>query len=231
MRAVLFSLIGFGGLLILLLAGWVTARLTGALQYYTTPSPANVPTLRVGDNFFTSNLVQPKRLDFIAYQHRDQAGQSSVWMHRLCGLPGDTLEMRRGLLYVNGQNLDAALHLQHYYTLAKADFAHLPAAAAADTLGADRTSSPDSITRIGLNDSEVARYHLPARRMVLPATYFDSYIQQQHQRRWNQDNFGPLVVPANFYFVLGDSRHNAMDSRYIGVIPKEDFRGTILGKH
>lgn len=215
----------------MLLAGWVAARLTGALQYYTTPSPANVPTLLVGDNFFTSNLVSPQRLDFIAYQHLDQAGQSSVWMHRLCGLPGDTLEVRRGILYVNGHDLDAGLHLRHQYTMAKADFARLPAAAAPDTLGADRDFSADSIARISLNDADVGRYHLPAQRLVLAAGYLDFPIKQLYGQRWNQDNFGPVVVPANAYFVLGDSRHNAMDSRYIGAIPKEDFRGTILGKH
>ncbi len=231
MRTALFSLIVFGGLVILLLAGWVAARLTGALQWYTTPSPANVPTLPVGDNLFSSNLVQPKRLDFIAYQYRDPEGQSSVWMHRLCGLPGDTLEMRRGLLYVNGKNLDAGLHLRHHYTLANADFARLPADAAPDTLSADRLAAPDSIARIGLTDADVTRQHLPAHRLVLAPGYRDFMIQQTHKQPWNQDNFGPVVVPAGYYFVLGDSRHNAMDSRYIGAIPKENFRGTILGKH
>lgn len=217
--------------MLLLLTGWVVARFTGALQIYTTPSPANVPTLLVGDNFFTSNLVKPRRLDLIVYQHRDQQGESSVWMHRLCGLPGDTLAMRRGLLYVNGRNLDTDLRLRHHYTLAKTGLSQLPATAVPDTLDLDRVSSPDSIAHIGLNDSDVLSHRLPARRLVLPVAAFDSYIEQQYQQHWNQDNFGPVIVPANAYFVLGDSRHNAMDSRYIGAIPKEDFRGTILGKH
>jgi signal peptidase I len=115
--------------------------------------------------------------------------------------------------------------------MARADFARLPAAAAPDTLDADRDFSADNIARISLNDADVGRYHLPAQRLVLAAGYLDFPIKQLYGQRWNQDNFGPVVVPANAYFVLGDSRHNAMDSRYIGAIPKEDFRGTILGKH
>lgn len=32
--------------------------------------------------------------------------------------------------------------------------------------------------------------------------------------------FGPVVIPADHYFMLGDNRDNSEDSRFIGVVPR-----------
>ena len=41
----------------------------------------------------------------------------------------------------------------------------------------------------------------------------------------SHDNWGPLVVPAKHFFMMGDNRYNSKDSRYWGIVPRENIRG------
>jgi signal peptidase I len=40
-----------------------------------------------------------------------------------------------------------------------------------------------------------------------------------------RDNWGPIVVPPERYFVLGDNRENSEDSRYWGFVDRAQIRG------
>ena len=42
------------------------------------------------------------------------------------------------------------------------------------------------------------------------------------------DDWGPIVVPAQRLFMMGDSRYNSKDSRYWGFVPRKNVRGRPL---
>ncbi|MFH1624936.1 MAG: signal peptidase I [Pseudomonadota bacterium] len=50
----------------------------------------------------------------------------------------------------------------------------------------------------------------------------DTIIPRDIQPR---DNFGPVVVPKNSLFVMGDNRDHSYDSRYWGFIKSEEVKG------
>ena len=50
-------------------------------------------------------------------------------------------------------------------------------------------------------------------------------FQVRPNDRSPRDNFGPLTVPKDSYFVMGDNRDRSLDSRFWGIVRKEKIKG------
>ncbi len=126
----------------------------------------------------------PERGDVVVFQY--PLDPSKSYVKRVVGVPGDTLAMRRGDLYVNGVHQREA-YVQHtqpngdYYD-PQFDWQREYLAAEAD-----------------------------------PSTY-----------RPTRDGWGPIVVPGERYFVMGDNRDNSQDSRYWGFVTRTLIKGRPL---
>jgi signal peptidase I len=178
---------------------------------YRIPSGSMIPTLLIGDWLFVNRLVygphipftrislpgysEPKRGEVIVFESPYQPNEvaagregTPTLVKRMVGMPGDTMYMRKGLLYVNG--------------IAQRQGFGIP--------------SPASLAGADTPDPAFAWQQ----KFVLAQSRFGAPPAQP-----SHDNWGPLAIPPSYYMMLGDNRYESMDSRYWGLVPRENVRG------
>ena len=162
---------------------------TFLLQTFVITSGSMENTLLVGDFLLVNRAAvgsripftnvripgysKPKRGDVIVFDPHHEEDLKLV--KRLIGLPGDTLEMRERVLYLNGERQDEP-YVQH-----------------------------------SDNGDEMHPWMDWQREYVTSEVDPVSYAP-------TRDTWGPLVVPEDRYFMLGDSRETSLDSRYWGLL-------------
>ncbi len=129
---------------------------------YVIPNPLYKHPVFLSDRPYLIDFHRnPKRFDVLVFRTYDFDENRKDLIKRLIGMPGETIELRSGVVYIDGKVLEENHRMNNDY------------------------------------------YNLKAH----PAT------------------FGPVKIPANCYFMMGDNRPNSADSRYWGFLPKTNIVG------
>lgn len=212
------------------------ARITGVLQFYKASSPSSLPTFTTGQLIVSSNLKSAVRNRYLFFLQYDSSLQKeAIWFHRCVGMPGDTLWMKNGVLFVNGQQGTIENKVWRLYTLRtdRAAYWLEQYKERFDEATLQWMNLADTLINVPLTLSDAARVQSSLEvserlDLVDMTNYTPDYFVKLQQPLWTLDNFGPLVVPEGSYFVLGDNRHNAQDSRFIGPIDESKLSGVLL---
>jgi signal peptidase I len=145
----------------------------------------------------------PKRGDIVIVT---PPGQSDDYIKRVIGLPGDTVEMRRGRLILNGRPVRSE---RQPSTLIPVD-ANVPC------------GIEFSGFLVRMNGREYCR--LPVVRETLPdGPSYDTIDLGESPG----DDFAPVTVPADHLFLMGDNRDRSADSRFGLGAPENGLGGPV----
>jgi signal peptidase I len=208
---------GRGGLVRLIVAVALVAWIIRSLIFapFSIPSGSMLPTLFIGDYLVAAKWpygfsrysfpfqfppidgrilsALPERGDVVVFRPE---GGGEDFVKRVIGLPGDTVEVRKGSLILNGRRV------------ARGDLEPLAV-----------PMTPNSPCRVVAGATPLVRGSGKERLCVFPA-YRETLPNGASYRVIDQvdnalaDNLPPTVVPAGRLFLMGDNRDDSLDSRF-----------------
>jgi signal peptidase I len=195
----------------------ILAIRSSIIEPFRIPSRSMLPGLMMGDFLFANKLVYGFHLPFtefilgkpiylgqrptpirgeVVIFTPPEAGQESLYIKRVVGLPGDRIQFFGKNLWINGSAV-----LKEEIT-------------GADRDGILKHRGFDPENRYDSSKLHVFKESIDGREyFVLEDSSFESRHDQQE-----------MLIPADQYFVLGDNRDDTRDSRFFGVIPIQSIR-------
>ncbi len=197
---------GWFGLIMAVVAALAIRSL--AFEPYNIPSSSMVPTLLIGDYLFITKFdygysrhsfpfslpiipkgrtfyVQPERGDIVVFKKPPE--DKTDYIKRIIGIPGDTIQVKNGRLYINNLIVPREDQGQEYW------------------------------------DTEAGRQLYTRYIETLPNGVSHTIYELTDNNTYDETD--PVVVPEDYFFMMGDNRDNSLDSRYFGLVPAENLEG------
>jgi signal peptidase I len=143
-------------------------------------------------------------------------GTRTDYIKRVIGLPGDTLRMADGQLFINGQPVKR-----------QAEAPKMIPIDVNSPCGSERDPALNGFAVTGSDGKAYCR--VPVVRETLPNGHSYDTVELG---RSPEDNFGPVTIPADHVWLMGDNRDDSADSRVDeavgglgGPVPWENIGG------
>lgn len=240
---------------VLITIGVALALKVFVVEAYRIPSGSMENTLQIGDFLLVNKLsyglrtpryipltnvritslsiplfTEVERGDIVVFEYPngleylESEGQVN-YIKRCIGLPGDTVMIRDSKVFVNGKELTQPSHAR---TSDRRSFSHaevrfLPGGKGYTEDDFGPVIVPRKGEKIALNAETLDEWkrliHLEGHRVFAG---LDGVVKVDGKETTE------YVVEDDYYFMLGDNRHNSMDSRYWGFVPDKNLIGEAL---
>jgi len=201
---------------------------------YGSSSPRNIPFTNITLPYFQLPAIrEPKNGDIVVFEYpgdRDVLKPKDFvnYVKRCIAIPGDTIQIKEKVVYINGKRAPIPKHIQYYANY------YIPKG----------VPQPDIFPKgSGWNKDNYGPYVIPKKGSVIKLNknnieWWRTIIDREFGKRV-VGLFGDKVtingkvvtqykIKKNYYFMMGDNRDDSADSRFWGLVPRDKIEGEAM---
>src|SRR5690606_17367127 len=92
---------------------------------YSLSTNTMEPEIDKGSILLSTNISKPNQDDLIIFEYEDSFIGHQTYVFRVAGISNDTLQLKKGVLYRNGKNIDTKLNLVYDYKVSVGKYREL----------------------------------------------------------------------------------------------------------
>jgi len=201
---------------------------------YGSSSPRNIPFTNIALPYFQlPAFADPEKGDIVVFEYpgdRDQLVPTEIsnYVKRCIATPGDTIEIKNKVVFINGKESPIPSHIQYLEELPNpvgvASFGIFPKGAQwnKDNYG------PYIIPKVGdiieLNLDNIDWWHT-----IIDREFSERVVKVLDGKITIKGNeVSSYTIQKDYYFMMGDNRDDSADSRYWGLVPRDLVVGEAL---
>lgn len=197
---------------------------------YGATSPRYIPFTEVKLPYFElPSLAEPERGDIVVFEYpgdRDQLVASELnvnYVKRLIGMPGDTIEIRDKVVFVNGKEAPIPPYIQYDprrltpLPPGKANPRIFPKGKPWNQDNWGPFVIPKQGDVIQLSENNIEEW-----QTIIDREFGERVVELRDSSIYiNGKQVDSYTMTKDYYFMMGDNRDNSEDSRFWGLVPRD----------
>lgn len=239
---------------------------------YKIPSDSMKNSFKTGDHIFVNKTNTGPELNEI-FVYTINKNIPGFFVKRCVGLPGDTIEIKNGVVIINNQELPEPSSIRHYYKIWFNDYSLIRNSIEKANVdkqgnafrrfpefiitGLDNSQKKEIINHIdsmtifnapgepenkkinipGIHENilNMPMIIIPFKGMKILVNEHTSSVYVDAIRNYEDPSFHQTgeyyyIFKQDYFFMMGDNRDIAIDSRHYGLIPKKNLIGKYIFK-